>query len=116
MCAASDSDDGKGTIMSDQYSTTGGMPPLESEEQLRDRALKRLQDKRGLQAHVVAYVTVNLLIVAIWAVSGGGFFWPMFPLLGWGIGLAFNIWAVVSPEPGPDAVRAEMERLRRRQG
>jgi hypothetical protein len=37
---------------------------------------------------------VNLLHVAIWAViwatAGSGFFWPTFPAVGWGIGLAFT--------------------------
>ena len=34
--------------------------------------------------------------------------------IGWGIGLAFHAWDVLWPEPGPDQVEAEMERLRRR--
>jgi hypothetical protein len=90
------------------------VPPDANDDDLRLRALKRLKAKRDLQAHLVAYVTVNLLIVGIWWAVGGGFFWPMFPILGWGIGVAFNIWDVVSPEPGPEQVRAEMERLRGR--
>lgn len=44
--------------------------------------------------------------------SGGT--WPAFPLLGWGIGLAFNVWEVVSPQPTEDRIRAEMERIARR--
>ncbi|HEX5521927.1 MAG TPA: 2TM domain-containing protein, partial [Pedococcus sp.] len=51
--------------------------------ELRARALKRLKDKRDLKAHLLAYVTVNLLLVGIWAAAGGGFFWPVFPILGW---------------------------------
>jgi hypothetical protein len=84
------------------------------DSELRARALKRLKDKRDLKAHLLAYVTVNLLLVGIWAAAGGGFFWPVFPILGWGIGVAFHIWDVVSPEPGPREVEAEMERLRTR--
>src|SRR5438552_3785580 len=26
---------------------------------------------------------VNTFIVAIWAVTGAGFFWPVFPMVGW---------------------------------
>ncbi len=84
----------------------------EEEAQLRERALKHLKAKRDLKGHVLAYVTVNLLLVAIWFAAGGGFFWPVFIIFGWGIGLAFNIYDVVSPEPGPDQVHAEMERMR----
>jgi hypothetical protein len=33
---------------------------------------------------------VNGLLVIIWAVGGGGYFWPVWPIAGWGIGVAFN--------------------------
>jgi hypothetical protein len=89
-------------------------PETLADRELRQRAIKRLKDKRDLKAHILAYVTVNLLLVGIWAATGAGFFWPVFPLLGWGIGLAFHIWDVVSPEPGPREIEAEMERLRTR--
>lgn len=89
-------------------------PGVADDSELRTRALKRLKDKRDLTAHLLAYVTVNLLLVGIWAAAGGGFFWPVFPILGWGIGVAFHVWDVLSPEPGPREVEAEMERLRTR--
>jgi Domain of unknown function (DUF1707)/2TM domain len=38
--------------------------------------------------HVLAFVTVNLLLIGIWAASGEDYFWPIWPLLGWGFGLA----------------------------
>ena len=45
---------------------------------LRERALKRLQKKRGLQAHFLVYTLVNSFIVAIWLMTGAdGFFWPV---------------------------------------
>ncbi|MDQ6914665.1 MAG: DUF1707 domain-containing protein [Actinomycetota bacterium] len=44
--------------------------------------------RAGLRAHARAFLAVNLLLIAIWATSGAGYFWPMWPLLGWGIGLA----------------------------
>ncbi len=121
-----------GTLEEDEGSNTmderfpqqaGPVPPDstagldETDAALRERALKHLKDKRDLQAHLVAYVTVNLLLVGIWWVTTGGsgaFFWPIFPILGWGIGVAFNVWEVMSPEPGPEQVRAEMDRMRHR--
>ncbi len=84
------------------------------EHDLRKRAEKRLKAKRDLGAHVLAYVLVNGFLVVIWAMTSlNGFFWPAFPILGWGIGLAFNVWDVYSPEPTEDKIRAEMDRLRR---
>jgi hypothetical protein len=93
------------------------VPPMMSPEQdreLRERALKHLKDKRDLRAHLLAYVSVNLMLVAIWFAAGGGFFWPVFPILGWGIGIVFHIYDVVSPEPGTQEVEAEMQRMRAR--
>lgn len=86
----------------------------EDEEELRQRAVRRLEAKRGLMAHALAYVLVNLLLIAIWYTTSRAFFWPVFPLFGWGIGLAFNAWDVLWPAPGQRQIEAEMERLRRR--
>ena len=30
---------------------------------------------------------VMALLVAIWALTGMGYFWPIWPALGWGIGI-----------------------------
>lgn len=50
----------------------------------------QLQRWRDFQAHLLAYVVGNVIFVATWALSGKGFFWPAFPLVGWGIGLSFQ--------------------------
>jgi hypothetical protein len=42
---------------------------------------------KGWREHLHAYVAVNALLVAIWALSGFGYPWFVWPLLGWGIGL-----------------------------
>ena len=60
------------------------------------------------------YLAVNATLVAIWAItSDGGLFWPIFPILGWGIGLAANAWDVYGRKPiTEDEIRQEQERLR----
>jgi hypothetical protein len=43
----------------------------------------------------------------------GGFYWPMIPMLGWGIGVAFNVWDVYSPElPSEERIQREMSSIR----
>lgn len=37
--------------------------------------------------HVREYLAVMTLLVAIWAVTGGGYFWPVWPMVGWGLAL-----------------------------
>ena len=85
--------------------------PTDDTLELRARELKRLQDRRGLMAHGLAYLSVNALLVAVWFATGTGFFWPVFPLFGWGIGLALHAWSVFWPEPGEAQVDREIERI-----
>ncbi|HEY2802392.1 MAG TPA: 2TM domain-containing protein, partial [Actinomycetota bacterium] len=61
---------------------------IREDEELRDLALRRIKRRSDFKAHLFAYVVVNGFVVAIWALAGSGFFWPIFPMLGWGIGVA----------------------------
>jgi 2TM domain len=83
------------------------------EDGLREQAVERLRARRDLGAHVLAFVLVHAFLTLIWWVSGAGFFWPVFPLFGWGIGLAFHAWDVYHPEPSEQRIQAEVDRLRR---
>ena len=49
-------------------------------------ALRREPRPRD-HSHERAYVATMLLLVAIWALTGAGYFWPIWPMLGWGIGV-----------------------------
>src|SRR5687768_2666608 len=60
----------------------------------------------SVRIHATVYVLVNVMLIAIWAASGGGYFWPIWPLLGWGIGLGVHAAPLVagigrSSSPGP---------------
>jgi hypothetical protein len=92
----------------------GAVGTTDAERDLRLRAVKRLEDRRGLTAHVLAYLLVNLLLVVVWYSTGASFFWPVFPIFGWGIGLAFHAWDVLWPSASESRIQEEMERLRRR--
>ena len=85
----------------------------DSEQELRKLAVSRLRKRRDFRTHVVIYVIVNAMLVGIWAVTGAGFFWPVFPILGWGIGVGANAWDVYGRKPiTEDEVQRETERLR----
>src|SRR5436190_15839615 len=43
---------------------------------------------RGHKAHVRAYLVFCVAMVVLWAVTGLGYFWPIWPIMGWGIGVA----------------------------
>jgi Domain of unknown function (DUF1707)/2TM domain len=42
----------------------------------------------GVRIHAAAYLSVSLAMIAIWAATDTGYFWPVWPILGWGIGVA----------------------------
>ncbi len=44
--------------------------------------------RRLASSDLMPYVGVNLVLVAVWALTGAGYFWPIWPILGWGVGIA----------------------------
>jgi len=56
---------------------------------IESRARRRVGMKLGFYTHAVVYVLVNLGLFAISSVSGRGN-WHVWPLLGWGLGLAIH--------------------------
>jgi Domain of unknown function (DUF1707)/2TM domain len=57
-------------------------PPGSSPPRRHDRELRR-------------FAAASILLVAIWALTGAGYFWPLWPILGWGL---FVVGPVL---PGP---------------
>ena len=84
-----------------------------SDEVLRTRAVRRLKKQADFRVHLLTYVSVNAFVVAIWAITGTKFFWPLFILVGWGIGVVAAAWDAYSPDvPSERAIEREMRRLR----
>lgn len=82
-------------------------------EDTRARALRSLRKKADFRNHLLAYLVVNAAIVVVWVMTGSGFFWPVFPILGWGIGLLFHARDAYGHQEITEAdIRREMERLR----
>lgn len=78
----------------------------------REAALERVRAKRDFRNHVAVYVIVNLMLVVIWALSTSpGYFWPVWPMLGWGVGLAIHGWKTFLEKPiSEEEIRREMEK------
>jgi hypothetical protein len=58
------------------------------------RSRRRRQRVAEFHRHRVVFLAVSLGLVVLWALCGFGYFWPMWPLLGWGSGLFFHGRAV----------------------
>ena len=95
--------------------TIDGTTRVDRDDAARTQAIKRLKKRRDFYGHLFVYAVVNAVIVAIWAVTNvHAFFWPIFPMLGWGIGVVFNGWDVFRPETFSEArIQREIEHLRR---
>ena len=80
----------------------------------RQAAAKRLKDRRDFRSHLSVYLVVNVLLVAIWALSGAGYFWPIWAMLGWGVGLVFHWWDAYMHKPiTEEQIEREMDRVAR---
>jgi 2TM domain len=94
----------------------GGNGEYSLEERLRNQAVRNLRRRAAFKMHLLIYALVNLLLVVIWLVTGlntGVWYpWFVFPLFGWGIGVASNGWAVYRGDVlSEERIRAEMNRL-----
>jgi hypothetical protein len=61
-----------------------------NEHQARDRVRKL----RRFYTDALIYAVVNLGLILIWAISGGGYFWPIWVIIGWGIGLGVHAFSL----------------------
>jgi len=70
----------------------------DAERRARREARSLSGQRKGFRVHATVFVAVQLLLVVVWALSwateGDGYPWFIYPLLGWGIGLAAHYAAV----------------------
>lgn len=84
----------------------------------KDKALWRQAKKRvGFKRHLATYLIINGMFWCIWwfaekeADADADFPWPVWPMLGWGIGLAFDFMGAYL-QTGNTAVEREYEKLK----
>ena len=86
------------------------------ESELRARAEARVKAREDFRVHLLVYALVNAFLWAIWFFTSrdGGTPWPIFPLLGWGIGVVAHWYTVYgrSDARREAEIEAEMRRLR----
>ena len=91
-----------------------------SPEEIDRIARKRAGAKLGWYSHAAVYVVVNLFLFAISEYGFGQRRWTIFPVLGWGLGLALHGISVFVLGSGSSLrerlVRKERERLQRERG
>lgn len=63
-----------------------------SNEQQNNRLWRIAKQRAAFKQTLASYVIINGLLVAIWYFTIGpyGYFWPIWSILGWGIGVAIQ--------------------------
>lgn len=89
------------------------------QDELREAAKQSIEKKRSAWQFLVVTVLVNTGLVVIWFMtSPGGYFWPMWPALGMGIGVVLSLadaYGVSFNRPITEsAIDAEIEKLKRK--
>jgi hypothetical protein len=72
---------------------------MDDRRSARDVAIRRLRAKRDFKMHLGAYLIVNAMLVAVWALSGQTGFWPIWLILFWGVAVAFHGWSTYFGQP-----------------
>ena len=89
---------------------------MSDDVELRRLAIRRADMKLAFRSHLMAYVLVNGALVAInLLTTGGNPFWAIWPMLGWGVGLAAHGMSVYMNGDGlrDRMIEEELEKLRR---
>lgn len=80
------------------------------EQDRRQAAIERIKAKRDFGTHLVAYLVVNGFLIGVWYFTNTAYFWPIWPLLGWGIGLVLHGWETFRSPISEAAIEREMRR------
>ena len=89
----------------------------------KDERLWQMAKKRaGFKRHLYTYIIMNSFFWILWLVTSGrqhqhdhiGLPWPVWPMLGWGIGLAFNYFDAYH-KAGNSLEEREYDRLKNKQ-
>ena len=85
-----------------------------NDRDLQRQARRRVNQKMGFYTHATVFVLINLGMLLIGVASGRN--WPLWPLAGWGLGLAIHGFVTFARLNGDNLrermMRDEMERLR----
>jgi hypothetical protein len=91
------------------------MTEASDQDDARRQALNRLRAQRSFRGFAATAVCVLALMVVIWALSGGGYFWPIWVVFGLGIALVASAWQAYGPRQRPiteEDIQREIEEQR----
>ena len=83
------------------------------ETELRELAVRNLKKRRDFHAHLLVYVLFNGFLALIWwMLTPDTFFWPVIPIVLWGIGVVMNGYDVYFGQDfGEEDIDREIQRM-----
>ena len=71
---------------------------LAQREGVRERQAFNTYQRRAFRAHLIPYLAVNTFLILLNLLTSPSRFWAIYPLLGWGLGLALHGWSAYQTE------------------
>jgi hypothetical protein len=83
----------------------------------KDMSLWHTAKKRaGFKWSLLTYIVINIFFIILWFLGDSSYFWPIWCMLGWGIGLVFQYFnAYHRSSKGVFSVDKEYEKLKNQQ-
>ena len=82
-------------------------------QKLYEHARKRVKKRKKFFSHVIMWVVMSIFFILL-NLSTTDYFWAIFPILGWGIAVAFHGIQIFTNEWEDSEIDREYERLKRR--
>jgi hypothetical protein len=87
-----------------------------TDKDLRAKAEARVKAREDFRIHLLIYALVNAMLWVVWFLGGADVSepWPIYALLGWGIGIVAHWYTVygTNDQRREAEIEAEMRRLR----
>jgi hypothetical protein len=84
-----------------------------SSQKLYEEAKIRVKSRKKFYSHIVTWVIMSVFFILI-NLFTTDYFWAIFPILAWGIGVAFHGIQVFSDEWEDQQIEREYDRLKRK--
>lgn len=92
---------------------TSEVQDVDTTDTERTLARKRIERRRGLQGRFVACVVIIVFLVGIWALTGGGYFWPVWIIAGCGMAMLLGLWDYYRGPVTEADIDCELRRMQR---
>ncbi|RJP26901.1 MAG: hypothetical protein C4536_14955 [Actinobacteria bacterium] len=96
-----------------------GYPAQAVGETPEEIAERRVKQRLELWWHLGSYVIVNVFLIIVWAITGAGYPWFVWVMVGWGIGIAFHVMHYFMTIHGEGRrqlmIQREMEKMQRKE-